>query len=289
MNIARQFWELTPTLRRVFDFDVTTPDIRAAYHVGGVNPYLLLGQVPLRHRCEPWGDLRCAVRKNGELLIPLSRPALEEGDFLDFFIYPPDPLEDVEEEALSLMQTRSTSRSPRRTLPDSVSTDGTMLAHTFHLSREHRLVTLDLSQPLTYSSQIETVWRFPPHTCILALHEMPHPPTDLEDSGDIVFLLETTSARSRQALPDDQMIMADIIIVDQSRSSANTHIRRILWSRHFMARSTVLHLLSVHAYCASPAADCVLTINRVVWAESDSAIREIHHGDNSRSEFDVSL
>ena len=57
-------------VQRVFDIVQADPRARAAYHVGAVNPYLLVGQVLLRHRCEPAGQLRCAVRRSGELVRP---------------------------------------------------------------------------------------------------------------------------------------------------------------------------------------------------------------------------
>ena len=274
----------TPTLRRVFDIEAGDPIIKAAYHVGGVNPYLLIGQVPLRHRCEPWGQLRCAVRRNGEILIPLSRPALDEGDFLDFFVYPPDPMDPEVDEGVSLMQ-RSVSRSPRRPLVEPGGSTGSdsaqpnIVAHTYQISRQYRLVTLNQLVPMSYVTQLENIFRFPAHTSLLAMHEVRHPPHDLESSAELTLILETTTSRTRQAVADDQLVMVDLIIHDKGSSTDATHIRRIVWARHFMSRDAVLHLLSAQVFCASHVVDCALTLNHVPWSQHDTTIHELAHGD----------
>ena len=108
---------------------------------------------------------------------------------------------------------------------------------------------------------------------------MRYPPSDLESTADATFLLETTTSRARQAIPDDQMILVDIIIQDPGRSNAQSHVRRVMWSRRFMTREAVLHLLSAHVFCASHVVDCVLIVNRVHWDERDTTVRELHFGD----------
>ena len=275
----------TPVLRRVFDPQEGDTNLRAAYHVGAVNPYLLLGQVPLRHRCEPWGPLRCAVRRNGESLLPLAQPVLEEGDFLDFFVYPPDPLDLDEDDGLALMQTRAASRTPRRAVetPSSQSSASQpILAHVFHMSSEHRLLSLDRTRPLTFIEQISAVWALPPHNRLTDLHQVHHPPLDLESSADVTFILEMTADRGRQALPNDQLILFDLVIVDAGNTDTAAHIRKVLWASHSMTRVSFLHLVSSHALCDLPEMECTLWNNQAMWPKEDEASRQFLHGDYLR-------
>ena len=189
--------------------------------------------------------------------------------------------EDEPVDALQLMQ-RSSSRSPRRGLPPSTSTDGSgpdlLLVHTYHMSASHKLVHLDKSRPLSYSAQIEEIWRFPPHTSILGLHEVRHPPQDLESTSQATLLIERTVDLHRQAIADDQLVLADLVL-----SGAGTvdpiQIRRVVWTRGFMARPAVLHLFATQEFCSSPEVTCHLSVNRVVWSQHDTASRELRHGD----------
>lgn len=203
----------TPVLRRIFDAEIGEPQIKSAYHVGGVNPYLLTGQVPLRHRCEPWGQHRCTVRRNEEILLPMSRVALEEGDFLDFMVYEQDPndsdlddgtnllqVEEAEGEAAVQLMQRTASRTPRRetATPTSASSSvSPILAHVFHLSAEHRLISFDRAAPLSFFQQLDDLWKRPAHAPSIALHEVKMPPPDLETSADVTFVYELAPDRNR--------------------------------------------------------------------------------------------
>ena len=271
----------TPVIQRVFDQEEVGTRTRAAYHIGAVNPYLLLGQVPLRHRCEPWGPLRCTVRRNGEIVLPLAQPALTEGDWLDFFVYP-NRSPDDDDEALQLMQTRASSRTPRRTPTSQDTTEGTVMAHVFHMSTEHRLVVLDRTKPLTFVDQIAEIWVLPPHVRVSELHQVLQLPADLESTADATFLVEMTADRGRQALPTDQLILFDLFIADAGSLATPSHIRKVLWARKSMQRSSFLHLVASQAFCSSPDNTCTLSINNVVWPEDDEAPRQFVNGDYLR-------
>ena len=271
----------TPVIQRVFDQEEVGTRTRAAYHIGAVNPYLLLGQVPLRHRCEPWGPLRCTVRRNGEIVLPLAQPALTEGDWLDFFVYP-NRAPDDDDEALQLMQTRASSRTPRRTPTSQDTTEGTVMAHVFHMSTEHRLVVLDRTKPLTFVDQIAEIWVLPPHVRVSELHQVLQLPADLESTADATFLVEMTADRGRQALPTDQLILFDLFIADAGSLATPSHIRKVLWARKSMQRSSFLHLVASQAFCSSPDNSCTLSINNVVWPEDDEAPRQFVNGDYLR-------
>ena len=192
--------------------------------------------------------------------------------------------EDGSGDAVQLMQ-RSSTRSPRRGLqglPPSTSTDGSgpdlLLVHTYHMSASHKLVHLDKSRPLSYSAQLEEMWRFPPHTSILGLHEVRHPPQDLESTSQATLLVERTVDLHRQAIADDQLVLSDVVL-----SGAGTvdpiRIRRVVWTRRFMTRPAVLHLFATQEFCNSPEVTCHLSVNRVVWSQHDTASRELRHGD----------
>ena len=189
--------------------------------------------------------------------------------------------EDGTVDALQLMQ-RSSSRSPRRGLPPSTSTDGSgpdlLLVRTYHMSAAHKLVHLDKSRPLSYSAQLEEIWRFPTHTNILGLHEVRHPPQDLESTSQATLLIERTVDLHRQAIADDQLVLADLIL-----SGAGTtdpiQIRRVVWTRRFMTRPAVLYLFATQEFCNSPEVTCHLSVNRAVWSQHDTASRELRHGD----------
>ena len=174
---------------------------------------------------------------------------LEEGDRLDFYVYQQEDMVD-DDEALSIMQTRSSSRSPRRELPAPTSTeDGgsdAISVHTFHMSADHKLVTLDKSRPMSYTSQLEQIWRFPPHTSILRLHEVRHPPQDLERTAKATLLLERTVDLNRQTIAADQLILVDLVISGSGGIAAATHIRRVLWARYIKKNIQINNKMYVH-------------------------------------------
>ena len=270
----------TPTLRTILDADLSGPIVQAAYHVGEVQPYLLVGQVPLRHKCQPWNDRRCEVRLNGHLLPPLSRYRLEEGDRLEFRVHQQEEA-DEGDEGLSLMQ-RSVSRSPRRELPASTSTASggpdLMQVHTFHMSADHKLVQLDRARSMSYTDQLQQIWRFPPHTTILRLHEVRHPPLDLESTSQATLLIERTVDLNRQAIADDQLVLVDLVLSGAAGLADAIRIRRVVWTRRFMTRPAILHLFAVQEFCNSPAVACRLLLNHEVWDHQDMASREMRNG-----------
>ena len=112
-------------------------------------------------------------------------------------------------DALHLMQ-RSGSRTPRRDLvtPSSVGSSlSPLLAHVFHLSAEHRLITFDRDAPLSFFQQLDSLWKRPRHAHSIALHEVKMPPPDLETSADVTFIYEQAPDRNRQAAATDQLIL----------------------------------------------------------------------------------
>ena len=188
---------------------------------------------------------------------------------------------DQEEDVLTLMQ-RSASRSPRRNTPMSASShdeENRVPVHTFRMSSSYRKVVLERSQEMTYIPQLTRLWQVPPHNPLLAVHQVWHGPADLESGAKATLLLELASDRNRQAIADDQMVLVDIAL---ESSGDITTIRRVLWTRRFMTRSSFLHLLSVQEFCNSPATDCHVEKNKVTWHKQDTFSREFRSGDYVR-------
>ena len=132
-------------------------------------------------------------------------------------------------DSLQLMQ-RSGSRTPRRDFitPSSVSSSlSPVLAHVFHLSSEHRLITFDRAAPLSFFQQLESLWKRPAHAHAIALHEVKLPPSDLETSADVTFIFEQAPDRTRQAAATDQLILLDIEISGHGETTPGKHIRRV--------------------------------------------------------------
>lgn len=187
--------------------------------------------------------------------------------------------------SISLMQTRAASRSPRRVTPISASSsadEDRITVHTYRMSAGHKTVILDKSQEMMYIPQLERLWAIHQRNPILGLHEVRHPPPDLESSAKATLLLEVASDRNRQAIADDQLVLADIVIMGSHDGSDASPIRRVLWSRRFMTRPALLHLLSVQEFCSSPLVDCQVEKNKVVWHKQDTLSREFASGDYLR-------
>lgn len=97
------------------------------------------------------------------------------------------PTQRLDIEETSMMQsldTRGSSRSPRRsegvTPPSTRSSSSTILAHVFRMSREHRLITLDCASDRSYAEQLTSIWSAPVHQSVIELHAVNSPPNDLE-------------------------------------------------------------------------------------------------------------
>ena len=233
--------------------------------------------VPLAGRVRRWMNPYHQRETTPGLFLPVwwdlrLRPLLPQP-------YHPDPTLDDDIEALNLMQTREASRSPRRT-PSSLGTiDGGIMVHVFHMSNEHRLVSLDRTKPLTFIEQIEEIWVLPRHNRITELHQVSHPPGDLEATADTTFILETTANRNRQASPTDQLILFDLKITETGKPDLEVTIRKVLWARSRMTRNSLLHLVSAHSVCHDTENDCELWINNALWNEDGGAPRQVLHGD----------
>ena len=192
-------------------------------------------------------------------------------------------------DSLQLMQ-RTGSRTPRRdlTTPSSVSSSlSPVLAHVFHLSSEHRLITFDRAAPLSFFQQLDRLWKRPAHAHSIALHEVKTPPSDLETSGDVTFLFEQAPDRNRQAAATDQLILLDVEIYSQGETTPGKHIRRVLWSRRLINRQTMLSLTASVSLCEVPGNTCQLSINSHIWPEEDTANRHVLHGDFVRLRIDA--
>ena len=178
---------------------------------------------------------------------------------------------------------RECSRSPRRaedTTPFSTqSSSNPLLAHVFRLSREHRVLTLDRPSSQTLSEQVRRHWAAPERHGFTNLHIVSWPPADLESTGDETYIVEFAVDRQRQADPADKLIIVDVKIQQDNPTVAGSHLRRVLWSRGFMMREDMLHLLSSAGLCKLSTIHCTLKVNYNPWPPEDGARRQMMHGD----------
>ena len=199
---------------------------------------------------------------------------------------PVDGTGTIVDDASSFMQKgggRECSRSPRGaegpTPPSTQSSSNQFMIHAYRLSREHRVIFLDRASSQSYSEQVTALWAAPAHHGINDLHLVGSPPTDLESTADATYIVEFASDRQRQADPMDRLILADIKIQEASAMVSGSHIRRVVWSRGFMSREDMLHLMSSAGICKLTTIQCEISVNHNVWPVEDSVRRQILHGD----------
>jgi len=194
------------------------------------------------------------------------------------------PVDD--EDDASLMQSgggREVSRSPRRvddaTPLSTQSSAAHLLVHAFRLSREHRVIPLDRSSSQSLSAQVRTQWAAPARQGYVDLHLVSSPPMDLDSTADETYIVEFAADRQRQADPADKLILVDIKIQEDNPTVSGSHIRRVLWSRGFMAREDMLHLLASAGLCKLTTIQCTLQVNHNLWPPGDGVRRQMLHGD----------
>ena len=199
---------------------------------------------------------------------------------------PADGAGTIVEDDSSLMQRRGgrdCSRSPRRAediTPLSTQSSSThLLVHVFRLSREHRVLPLDRASSQTLSEQVRMHWAAPERHGYTDLHIVSLPPADLESTADETYIVEFAVDRQRQTDPADRLILVDVKIQEDNPTVAGSHIRRVLWSRGFMMREDMLHLLSSARLCKLTTIQCTLKVNHNPWPPGDGVRRQMMHGD----------
>ena len=199
---------------------------------------------------------------------------------------PVDGAGTIVEDDSSLMQRgggRECSRSPRRAedaTPLSTQSSSThLLVHAFRLSREHRALPLDRASSQSFSEQVRRQWAAPERHGYTDLHIVSSPPTYLDSTADGTYIVEFAVDRQRQADPADRLILVDIKIQEDNPTVAGSHIRRVLWSRGFMMREDMLHLLASAGLCKLTTIQCTLNVNHNPWPVGDGVRRQMLHGD----------
>ena len=122
-------------------------------------------------------------------------------------------------------------------------------------------------------------WAAPERHGYTDLHIVSWPPADLESTADETYIVEFAVDRQRQADPADRLIIVDVKIQEDNPTVAGTHIRRVLWSRGFMMREDMLHLLSSAGLCKLTTIQCTLKVNHNPWPPGDGVRRQMMHGD----------
>lgn len=199
---------------------------------------------------------------------------------------PVDGAGTIMEDDSSLMQKgggREYSRSPRRmdksTPTSTQSSSIPFIIHAYRISREHRVISLDRASPQSLSEQVTRQWAAPSHQGVLDLHIVNFPPNDLDTTADATYIVEFAPDRQRQADPADRLILVDIKLQESSPQVMGSHLRRVLWTRCFMSREDMLHLLSADGVCKLTTVQCEVEVNHNLWPIDDSVRRQMLHGD----------
>ena len=100
-----------------------------------------------------------------------------------------------------------------------------------------------------------------------------------ELSGDSTFIAEFTADRQRQADPSDRLVLVDVTFTSADSRSTAANLRRTLWTRCFMSREDVLHLLASSSLCRLTTISCTVHLNHSLWPSDDTVHRQLMHGD----------
>ena len=178
-------------------------------------------------------------------------------------------------------ETTSFMQQGTPTLSDQPSESAFLVAHTFHMSTQYKLIQLELNPDRTMVEQLTPIWKPPLSEAIVALHEVVDPPFELQSTAEGTLLVEMTQDYVRKASVNDVMILADIQISDPGSRMQGIKLRKTLWARDAMTRaqSQVLQMFSADSLCNEGAIDCTLWRNKVMWPHTDTAVRQLDNGD----------
>eukprot|EP00434_Breviolum_minutum_P033050 symbB.v1.2.029238.t1/scaffold3175.1/size97379/5 len=256
-----------PTLRRVFENEQIRSE--SAYHYEAHNAYDLYFQAQMHEICAPWADHNCRIRLNGVPLRETLPFRLYAGSLLDIMV---DPREQEEEEGVSFMQQGTPTGSDQ-------SEPIHMIAHTFHMSTDYKLVQLELDPRRSLILQLGAIWKPRGNEVIVALHDVVDAPLDLQTTADTTMLVEMSQDALRKADETDCLILADLQLHDHRDRMQGIKLRKALWARRSMTRSQVLQLFSALAVCQDSMISCTVWRNKILWPDTDLAMRQIANGD----------
>ena len=236
----------------------------------------LIEKAGLEPRCVARRN-RCLVKVEGEP-IPLQHTGpifVQHGSYVVIRV-PPFEEEDIQCEAMSLVQTKRARLRP---------TSAPTHMHLFRLSQHYRRL------PVPERTE-ERLWLIEAlreredeiTQGLRALHEVHDPPRELELTRESVYIAEGWGDRGGASHSDDQLILLDIEIKQSSRTWDRHTIRRVAWCRQRATRTSLLTMLRVHHLCIeNELQGCHLFLNH--GRIDDEIIRHIRDGDYLRVEL----
>lgn len=236
----------------------------------------LIEKAGLEPRCVARRN-RCLVKVEGKP-IPLQHTGpifVQHGSYVVIRV-PPFEDEDVQCDALSLMQTRSARRS-RSSVPSYI--------HLFRMSQLYgRLHVPERTEEQPWLIDLLRDRDDEITQGLRALHEVHDPPRELELTREPVFIVEGWGDRGSACHVDDKLILVDIEIKQSSRTWDRYTVRRVSWSRPRVTRTSLLTMLRVHHLCIeNDLQGCHLFHNQ--GKIEDEIIRHIRDGDYVRVEL----
>ncbi len=210
---------------------------------------------------------RCLVKIEGQT-IPLQHTGpifAQHGSYIVVRVPPIEP-DDLACEEVAMVQTRSTVRTTR----------------TLHL---FRIISMYLRVQIRWSDT-EDIWltdrvrelESEIVEDLSTLHEVHTPPRDLELTREPVFLVEGWGDRGRQLCVTDMLVLLDLDIRQSSNPSDNYQLRKVVWMRERITRTSLLTAIRVFQHCiAETYHGCQVFLNHV--EIKDETIRHVWNGD----------
>ena len=213
---------------------------------------------------------RCLVKVEGQA-IPLQHTGpifAQHGSYIVVRVPPFEP-DDLSCEEVAMVQTRSIVRTIRT-------------LHLFRISSKYQRVQIRWSdtEDLWLTDRIREVESEIVED-LRTLHEVLTLPRDLELTREPVFLVEGWGDRGRQLCVTDKLVLLDFDIRQSSQPMDNYQLRKVVWMRERITRTSLLMALRVFQHCiAETYQGCHVFLNHV--EIKDETIRQVWDGDYLR-------
>ena len=151
------------------------------------------------------------------------------------------------------------------------------LAHVYGLGRDYMEIPIT-AETGSYIEAIVQMWDIPQED-VVDIHEVLEPPMDLQQSGEVVMLLESRGDDRSKLFASDKLILGQLEI-SSIHAREIRRIRNVLWSRKLLQRQQALALLRVDSFCQrKQTRECVVTHNNRLWDSRDRSSHCIQDGD----------
>ena len=233
----------------------------------------LLERTGLEPMCRARRD-RCLVKVEGRS-IPLQHTGpifIQHASYVVIRI-PPFEDDDFGCEPMSLVQTRATMIKTR---------EGRVHLHLFRRGGQHRrLQVRERSEERPWLIDDLSEREDEIVQGLRVLHEVQEPPRDLELTRETVFIGEGWGERGSACHREDTLILTDIEIKQSARHWDSHTIRKVIWCRAKITRTSLLTALRIHYQClGDDLHGCHVFLNHL--RIEDEVIRHTHDGDYLR-------